>query len=46
VCDAPAGTRGDQILVAASDAQGSPWTLTFQREAGRWRLTGAAPVIP
>jgi hypothetical protein len=46
VCDAPAGARGEQVLVGASDAHGSPWTLTFQRDGARWRVTAAAPVIP
>jgi len=46
VCDAASGARGDQVLVAASDGNGSPWTLTFQREGARWRVTSAAPVMP
>ena len=47
VCDAPSGAKGENVLVAASDAHGSPWTLTFHRDAAaRWRLTSAAPVIP
>ena len=47
VCDAPAGAKGDGVLVAASDPHGSPWSLTFHRDAAaRWRLTSAAPVIP
>lgn len=46
VCDATSGARGEHVSVAASDGQGSPWTLTFQREGARWRVTSAAPVIP
>jgi hypothetical protein len=46
VCDATTGAKNDNVLVAASDAHGSPWTLTFQREgAARWRLLSASPVI-
>jgi len=47
VCDSPvAGPGGEQVSVAASDARGVPWSLTFQRAGARWRVTGAAPVIP
>jgi hypothetical protein len=46
VCDAASGARGEHVSVAASDGQGSPWTLTFQREGARWRVTSAARVIP
>jgi len=47
VCDATAGARSEQVLVAATDGQGSPWTVTFQRgEGARWRVVGASPVIP
>jgi hypothetical protein len=46
VCDATGGSKGEQIAVAASDGQGTPWTVTFQRDGARWRVTTAAPVIP
>ena len=46
VCDAPGGPKGQQVSVGASDGNRSPWTLTFQREGTRWRVTAAAPVIP
>jgi hypothetical protein len=46
VCDAPIGPRAEQVSVAASDGQGSPWTLTFRRDGAQWRLTSASPVIP
>jgi len=46
VCDAAGGAKGEQVAVAASDAHGAPWTVTFQREGVRWRVTTAAPVIP
>ena len=46
VCDATSGVKGDQVAVAASDGQGTPWTVTFQREGARWRVTTAAPVNP
>jgi hypothetical protein len=40
-CDA---REGDSVSVAAAE-QGRPWTLTFRRQAGGWRLTGAASVL-
>ena len=46
VCVAPGGARGEQVGVAASDARGAPWTVTFQRDGARWRVVSAAPVIP
>ena len=47
VCDATTGAKGENVLVAASDGHGSPWTLTFHRDAAaRWRVTSASPVIP
>jgi hypothetical protein len=46
VCDAATGTKGEQVAVAASDGQGVPWTVTFQRDGARWRVTTATPVIP
>jgi len=46
VCDAASGPGGEQVAVAASDDKGAPWTLTFHRTGARWRVTGAAPVLP
>lgn len=46
VCDAGSGARSGQVLVGASDAQGAPWTLAFQRDAARWRVTSASRVTP
>ena len=46
VCDAPTGARGEPVGIAASDGHGAPWTVTFQRDGARWRVTTAAPVIP
>jgi hypothetical protein len=46
VCDATSGAKGEQVAVAASDGQGTPWTVTFQRDGVRWRVATAAPVIP
>jgi len=46
VCDAAGGPKGEQVAVAASDGQGAPWTVTFQREGPRWRVTTATPVLP
>jgi hypothetical protein len=46
VCDAPSGTRGEQVAVAASDGDGAPWTLLFQRDGCRWRVNAALRVIP
>jgi hypothetical protein len=46
VCDATTGAKGDEVAVAASDGRGVPWTVTFQRDGGRWRVATAAPVLP
>ena len=43
-CDAREGAGGDVVSVAAA-ADRQPWTLTFRRPGGRWRLTAAAPVL-
>lgn len=43
-CDAPDGAEPGRVSVAASAGE-EPWTLTFQRERGQWRLVGAAPVL-
>ena len=42
-CDARS-VGGDVVSVAAA-ADRHPWTLTFRRPGGRWRLTAAAPVL-
>jgi len=44
ICDAREGAGGEAVSVAAA-ADGQPWTLTFRRQAARWRLTGAARVL-
>jgi hypothetical protein len=44
-CDAPEGPGPDAVSVAASVADGRPWTLTFRRAGPRWRLTAAEPVL-
>jgi hypothetical protein len=44
ICDAREGAGGEAVSVAAA-ADGKPWTLTFRRQAARWRLTGAARVL-
>jgi hypothetical protein len=46
VCDAVSGAAGEQVSVAAADERGVPWAMTLQRTGARWRVTGAAPVIP
>jgi hypothetical protein len=44
-CDArEGGAAGDAVSVAAA-ADRRPWTLTFRRPGGRWRLTAARPVL-
>ena len=43
-CDAREGAGGDGVSVAAA-ADRHPWTLTFRRPGGRWRLTAAGPVL-
>jgi hypothetical protein len=43
-CDARDGGPGDGVSVAVV-AERRPWSLTFRRLGGRWRLTGAAPVL-
>jgi hypothetical protein len=43
-CDAREGAGGDTVSVAAA-ADRRPWTLTFRRPGGRWRLTAARPVL-
>ena len=43
-CDAREGAGSDAVSVAA-EADRQPWTLTFRRMAGRWRLTAASRVL-
>jgi len=43
-CDARESAGGDSVSVAAA-ADRHPWTLTFRRPGGRWRLTAAGPVL-
>lgn len=44
-CDAPEGPGRDAVSVAAISAEGAPWSVSFRRAGGRWRVTGAAPVL-
>jgi hypothetical protein len=45
-CDAPdGGTTPVAVSVAASAAGQGPWTLTFSRRGGPWRLIDAGPVL-
>jgi hypothetical protein len=44
LCDAREGAGSDAVSVAAA-ADRRPWTLTFRRPGGRWRLTAARPVL-
>jgi hypothetical protein len=44
-CDAVEGTGPDAVSIAASAADGRPWTLTFRKVGPRWRLTAADPVL-
>jgi hypothetical protein len=44
-CDGSPGRAGTVFIAAVAGGQ-DPWTLTFHRAAGRWRLTAAAPVVP
>jgi len=43
-CNARESAGGDAVSVAAA-ADHHPWTLTFRRPGGRWRLTAAGPVL-
>jgi len=43
-CDARDSAGGDAVSVAAAAGR-HPWTLTFRRPGGRWRLTAAGPVL-
>ena len=44
-CDAPDGPTPGVVSVAATAGERGPWTLTFRRSGGEWRLDGAAPVL-
>jgi hypothetical protein len=44
-CDAPPGRDGAVFIAAVADLH-DPWTLTFRRRGGRWRLIAAAPMAP
>ncbi len=44
-CDVPPGRDGT-VSIAAVAGQHDPWTLTFRRASGRWRLTAAARMAP
>lgn len=44
-CDAVDGPGRDAVSVAAVTAEGSPWTVTLRRTGGRWRVSGAGPVL-
>jgi hypothetical protein len=43
-CDAADGGR-DVVSIAATAEDRRPWTVTFRRVGGRWRLTAASPVL-
>ena len=43
-CDATDGGR-ETVSIAATTADRRPWSLTFRRAGGRWRLAAAAPVL-
>jgi hypothetical protein len=43
-CDAPDAPEPAAVSVAAT-GEGGPWTLTFRRSGGQWRLTSATPVL-
>jgi hypothetical protein len=45
VCDAADRAGREAVSVAATSAEGSPWSVSFRRTDGRWRVTGAAPVL-
>jgi hypothetical protein len=44
-CDAADGPNPSAVSVAASAGEQGPWTLTFRRRGGTWRLGTAAPVL-
>jgi hypothetical protein len=44
-CDAFDGPAREAVSIAASSADGAPWSVSFRRAGGRWRVTGATPVL-
>jgi len=44
-CDGPPARDG-AVAIAAAAGEREPWTLTFRRVSGGWRLSAAAPVVP
>lgn len=44
-CDAVEGPGPGRVSVAATSADGAPWSVTFRRTGGRWRVTAAGPVL-
>jgi hypothetical protein len=44
-CDGAPGPDGT-VAIAAVAGHRDPWTLTFRRAAGGWRLLAAAPMAP
>ena len=44
-CDAAEGPARESVSIAATSADGAPWSVSFRRTGGRWRVTGAAPVL-
>jgi hypothetical protein len=46
VCDAADNTTNPRSVSVAATSEHTPWALTFQRVASRWRLVAAAPVLP
>jgi hypothetical protein len=44
-CDAPESAAAQAVSVAAVAEGHLPWTLTFRRAPGGWRLTAATPVL-
>lgn len=44
-CDGLPGRDGTAFIAAAAGER-APWTLTFGRAAGSWRLSVAAPMVP
>jgi len=44
-CDAADGARETVSIAATTAADRRPWSLTFRRVGGRWRLAAATPVL-
>lgn len=45
-CDAADSVTNPHSVSVAATSEHTPWALTFQRGPTRWRLVGAAPVLP